>query len=462
MTKQATILTASKGFGELIRQVLADASQLDPVVISSPDKALKTAAKESADLFVIDTDFEELDLAGYVAELRAANSGLHLIIIPAETRPANSNLDQLGADAVLSKPFYLPELVAAIEKLYGPLRLEMPKPASYGSAPERIKTAAQPAHPAPDWLSDVALSAQYLTQLSLESASQAALITRAGKVWAYAGELPQAAAEELAQAVSHDEDGADSDVARFVRLDATTADYMLYATALGGEYKLSLVFDAQMPFSKMRAQVDKLANALVAAPKAEVEQQEIVQARKVVTTRLEQGGEPPSRFAAFERGAAGAAQPPAPRNLVAAGRVVSQTGRLEPLAAGSYDLHYAYVLIPRLPTHLLEGDLAEKLAQWLPQLCLAFAWRLKNISIQPQFMQWMLSMSPDASPESVVHTLEKHLSERIFDEFPKLKRENPSGQFFAPGFLIVNGTLPPADMVSEYIQQTRVRQGVPS
>jgi len=101
-----------------------------------------------------------------------------------------------------------------------------------------------------------------------------------------------------------------------------------------------------------------------------------------------------------------------------AGRATGRTSRLEPLSAGGYDLHYAYVLVPRLPNHRLEGDLAEKISVWLPQLCLAFAWRLENISVQPEFVQWMLSMSPDTSPESVVTTLEKHLSEPIFDEFP--------------------------------------------
>lgn len=467
MTKQAIILTASKGFGELIRQVLNDASALEPVLVSSPAKVLELAAKKPLDLLVIDTDFDSLNFAAYLAEVRAVTPDCHVVIIPAENKPDDPSLEKLGADVILSKPFYLPDLVAAIEKLYGPLdHIEVPSQASYGAAPARLKVASPPtAHPAPDWLRDVSLSAQYLTQLSLESASQAALITRGDKVWAYAGELPQSAAEELARAVSHDVDGSDSDVARFVHLNATKADYMLYATPLGDEYKLSLVFDAQMPFSKMRSQVDKLANALAAAPQTEAVEQEVLQARKVVAARLEQSGQPPiprRRFGSIERGEGSAPEPTGQGSVAGIGRVASQTGRLEPLSPGSYDLHYSYVLIPRLPGHRLEGDLADKLAHWLPQLCLAFAWRLENISVQPQFVQWMVSMSPDASPESVVHTLEKHLSERIFEEFPKLKRENPSGEFFAPGFLIINGSLPSSELVRDYIQQTRTRQGVPN
>jgi REP element-mobilizing transposase RayT len=73
----------------------------------------------------------------------------------------------------------------------------------------------------------------------------------------------------------------------------------------------------------------------------------------------------------------------------------------------------------------------------------------------------MISIAPDASPESAVRTLDKHLSQRIFEEFPRAAKENPSGQFWAPGFLIVTGSLPTGAQVSEHIQQTRARQGIP-
>jgi REP element-mobilizing transposase RayT/DNA-binding response OmpR family regulator len=473
MTTKALILTPSKGFGELIRQVLTDAGSFDPVLLSDLGQAMEAAHKSPLGLVVLDADFGSHQLTGTINDLRELAPGFHLIVIPAEENPTDPQLANLGAAAILPSPFYLPNLVAAIEQLYGPLvAKESAKRSTYGSAPAKFKVTQHLEVAAPDWLQDVDLAAQYLTRLSLESASQAALITRGQKVWAYAGELPQPAAEELAAAVSqHAANGNAADLARFVHLDATKADYMLYATSLGGEYTLALVFDAQVPFSQMRAQVNKLANALASAPQQEMANGRAVHTRRNATVQLQgenmgQGGVPDERLPKY-----GAFGPQVPRadfpsartagaSNLGAGLAAGQTGRLEPLSAGSYDLHYAYLLIPRLPGHRLEGDLAEKLAQWLPQLCVAFAWRLENISVQPDFLHWMLSMAPETSPESVVHTLEKHLSERIFDEFPRLKRENPSGQFFAPGFLIVNGALPSSDLISEYIQQTRARQGV--
>jgi hypothetical protein len=51
-------------------------------------------------------------------------------------------------------------------------------------------------------------------------------------------------------------------------------------------------------------------------------------------------------------------------------------------------------------------------------------------------------------------------SEKIFAEFTRLKKENPSGDFWAPGYLIMGGAQPhPSQLVKDYIKQTRSRQG---
>jgi REP element-mobilizing transposase RayT len=200
----------------------------------------------------------------------------------------------------------------------------------------------------------------------------------------------------------------------------------------------------------MRAQVDKLASAMANAPAAVEAVPAEVEAH--AETRGPKANPAP---------AAGDAAPVLPDRPSAPARPSRSTAALQPAVSLGGDLRYAYVLIPRLPTHRLEGDLAEKLAAWLPQLCLAFAWRLEHLSIQPGFVQWMVSIPPDASPDSVAHTLDVHLSERIFAEFPALKRDNPSGHFFAPGFF-VSTSLPEADKVSDYIRQTRNRQGIPN
>ena len=63
--------------------------------------------------------------------------------------------------------------------------------------PNPAKVVTKP-HGELPWLTDVNTAAQHLTRLTLESSSQAALIVRNNEVWAYAGELVQAAAQEVA------------------------------------------------------------------------------------------------------------------------------------------------------------------------------------------------------------------------------------------------------------------------
>src|SRR3972149_317465 len=103
------------------------------------------------------------------------------------------------------------------------------------------------------WLSDVDRAAQYLASLSLSTAAQAAMLIRAERLWAYAGELPQPAIQELLKAVVRKDAGeGGKDFAQFVALASTGSEYLLYATRLEESMLLALAFDVQVPFSKIR------------------------------------------------------------------------------------------------------------------------------------------------------------------------------------------------------------------
>ena len=82
-------------------------------------------------------------------------------------------------------------------------------------------------------------------------------------LWAYAGQLSQDAAQEIAKVLARNWDNARSgDLLRFVRLESTRAEHMLYATQLGEGMLLAMVFDAETPFSTIRSQAGQLATSL--------------------------------------------------------------------------------------------------------------------------------------------------------------------------------------------------------
>jgi hypothetical protein len=58
--------------------------------------------------------------------------------------------------------------------------------------------------------------------------------------------------------------------------------------------------------------------------------------------------------------------------------------------------------------------------------------------------------------------MRKHTSDKIFADFSRFKKENPSGDFWAPGYLMLCGSQPPpAQLIKDFISQTRQRQGIP-
>jgi REP element-mobilizing transposase RayT/DNA-binding NarL/FixJ family response regulator len=124
-------------------------------------------------------------------------------------------------------------------------------------------------------------------------------------------------------------------------------------------------------------------------------------------------------------------------------------------------LTYTCLMIPRMPQHNLTGDLAEHLSQWFPQCCLAFGWRLGGLVIRPEYVQWVVEISPTISPGNMIRILRQRTSQNIFNMYSHLKNENPSGDFWAQDYLIINGLQPPTSQIChEFVDESRRRQGL--
>jgi REP element-mobilizing transposase RayT len=138
-----------------------------------------------------------------------------------------------------------------------------------------------------------------------------------------------------------------------------------------------------------------------------------------------------------------------------------QKVHLEPVPTHPYDLSYACLLIPRFSSHYLIGDVAEYLRLWMQQICVSFGWRLDNLTIRPDYIQWIISVPPATPPSRCIRTVRENTSQKIFDDFPQFKNENLSKDFWAPGYFVLLGNQPhPTEMINEYIFLTRQQQGI--
>ena len=494
------------------------------------------ADEENSSLAFLDMDLGYRAVLETGQALRMLNPDIRLVVFSREgTTPM---LDEIQPWTFSPKPYFLPDVLNMLNNNSTP-------PSQFSTTPPHREV--QTTNAALPWLQDVTRAAQHLTRLTLESSAQAALITRGDSLWAYAGQLSQGAAKELAVAVTRHWDGQKgSDLLRFVRLEATKAEHMLYATRLADDVVLALVFDAETPFSTIRSQAGQLVNRLstqtpeVAEPS--INQKPVPAAYDAPTEFVEDESsqeldipsiadilsdvppprpEPgatlrpveeqeefpptpmPSRSRQFSRESSPAVhtndllvsnqntdqtvehvvedfdatmpsrsrpRPETPIRRPMPGEldetrphsITEVAGRvmLEPISPGLYNLTYACLLVPRFSNHYLTGDTADRVSEWLPQICIAFGWRLEYLAVRPEYVQWVLNVPPATSPGYLMRIIRQQTSEKIFVEFPKLKRENPSGDFWAPGYLIMGGTQPhPPQLVKDYIKQTRTRQG---
>jgi REP element-mobilizing transposase RayT len=530
MTKSLLIVSADTRFAQVLLHGLEQEDHRVQITKGKGESVVR-ADEENCSLAFLDMDLGYRAVLEIGQALRMLNPEIRLMVFAREGTPPV--LDELHPWMLSPKPYFLPDVLNMLNS-------NSPSQFSKLSSHREVETS----NSALPWLQDVTRAAQHLTRLTLESSAQAALITRGDSLWAYAGQLSQGAAKELAVAVTRHWDGQKgSDLLRFVRLEATKAEHMLYATRLAEDVVLALVFDAETPFSTIRSQAGQLVNRLatqspeVAEPP--VAQKALPASYDVPTEFVEEEGSQdldipsiaeilsdvppprperrvspreegeyiphpaPSRSSQYSRESSPAVhvddfvvsnqqneetvehvvedfdatmpsksrrRPETPIRRPAPGEldetrphsITEVAGRvmLEPISPGLYNLTYACLLVPRFSSHYLTGDMADRLSEWLPQICIAFAWRLEYLAVRPEYVQWVLNVPPAASPGYIMRIIRQQTSEKIFTEFPRLKKENPSGDFWAPGYLIMGGTQPhPPQLVKDYIKQTRTRQG---
>ena len=514
-------------------------------VAKGKGEAVVRADEQNCSTAFLDLELSEKFVSELGRALRTLNPTIKLILFSDEDTPPA--LDELRPWMLARKPARTPELLTMLKNNPTP----QPQPIRAINESPAIHLDQQENQELP-WLQDVTKAAQHLTRLTLESSAQAALITRKDSLWAYAGQLSQSAAKELAVTVTRHWDGQKgSDLLRFVRLEATKAEHMLYATRLADEVVLALVFDAETPFSTIRMQAGQLVNMLSTTPAIETaEQHQPVQQPVVKPQQPQASNEAPTQYVEEDesnqeldipdissiisdvpphnpspdtnplkdswstspsnsrprkmsresspavrvhdllvsnqsneqtvehavedfdatmpsksrqrpvtpvrRPGTGELDETRPHSITeVAGRVM-----MEPISPGLYNLTYACLLVPRFSSHYLTGDISDRMSEWLPQICIAFGWRLEYLAVRPEYVQWVSNVPPSTSPGYLMRIMRSQTSEKIFTEFPRMKKENPSGDFWAPGYLIMGGTQPhPPQLVKDYIKQTRSRQG---
>jgi REP element-mobilizing transposase RayT len=132
----------------------------------------------------------------------------------------------------------------------------------------------------------------------------------------------------------------------------------------------------------------------------------------------------------------------------------------EPVSTNPYNISYTCLVIPRFGSHYLAGDLACILPHWMQQICISFGWRLGFLTVDREYLEWGIHVPPTIPPSYFTRIIRQQTSLQIFSDFPRIRRENLSNDFWAMGYLVTIGTLPyPPVVVQQFIRQIREQQG---
>ncbi|HEY5271360.1 MAG TPA: transposase [Anaerolineales bacterium] len=129
---------------------------------------------------------------------------------------------------------------------------------------------------------------------------------------------------------------------------------------------------------------------------------------------------------------------------------------LSPTDPSLFDVYYACLLVPRIRTHVLDGDCANYLRGELPNVFLAYGWRLEELIIDHSYLQWLVRIPPTIAPAAHIKVIRRQSSQMILTNFARFNRNEFLRDFWSPGYLLGGGrVLIPAAEIAEFIRINR-------
>jgi hypothetical protein len=494
------VVTPLIEFGIILCESLKEAADIR--YVTSTSKAINFLRENgSCRQVLLDMTFGELKILNLGRELRLINPSIGILIISKEDPP--TDMDEIQPWKFLRKPLLLRDIQAALglEPVKDDNIIEI-EPFVYENSIQE------------DWLNNAVLATKYLNLLIEKSFAQEALLIQNQSLWSFAGQLTEDAVYELEGKINTSYTGGiKTDIIRYIKLETSQTEFALYATIIAIGVILALVFDPDVPLSIIRKRTVEFSDQLFSGggnlP---------VRAKSIGDEKYNNMG-----MNSFSSRQQGNSFHKSDNDPVAIGmRNYSENNSLEPMGTarqfhnpndqkgyqGSinninieeltplssfsgrvpkvenpryppqpldhqssyfnemmsdipHNLSYSCLIIPRFPSHRLTKEKGDLLSDWLKKINISFGWRLEELEVQPEYVRWTTILPPSVAPTNYLDTIRRETSKRIFSYFPPFKEENPSGDYWAPGSLIIEGRNMISDQLAlAFTKQNRQKYGL--
>lgn len=506
MSRNVLVFSFHEAFRSLLQNSLKGHGGFQVLLAAEAGDAARFLAQQPVDLLIADLD-ENADTWQSVRAMVQSHPKVKLVVFVPFNDLHHPQLSELRPAACLTKPFYLPDLLAALEG------------ALAGKPPAAALNDDPPFDPA-----------DLTTRLAgwLESTrALGGMILRLGEPPLLAGGLAEEDLREAALVLARSwQPERRSDLIRYFRPRSAGRDVLLYATPLVENSQLGVLFEANTSLREARYTTQQIARLCAEAP--ELNTALAPQAEQAFSTPTGLGGEPDleeelplldeEEFTAEAESVRlddllGSLPPPdappftpltssewlpevefapPPENELVL--PWEQEARMQPSLASSSPLlepviasqsveetrpsrksgspppgetipmekrqPYTCILLPRSPHITLDGELREELQGWIPEFCATLGYPLESLRIEPRYLLWSVSLPPAVSPGYLVRILRDQSSARLTERFANTNWVAAGGDFWASAHLIMRTRQLPADsLIDDFIQRTRRRQG---
>lgn len=135
----------------------------------------------------------------------------------------------------------------------------------------------------------------------------------------------------------------------------------------------------------------------------------------------------------------------------------NKTKRPSIISVGLSQLPFTCLLIPRLNPLSISNEIIEFLEEKTPMIFLSYGWRLNDILIKKDMLQWIAAIPPIIAPAFQIKTIRKETSKLLFEKFPNLTMDGLMKDFWVPGYLVAIGSeriteIEKKEMIDQYHQ----------
>ncbi len=509
MTIPVLVVDADEEYRNLTAKTLDGTGQYRAFPADSAKTALPLLSSSQAQIAIVDIEISDLNGIELIRQLQQRNKHLLVIAVVDDETTQSQELMEMGVRSILEKPFYLPELPGIIKSAIQAPSLPQKNQSEVKVTPEKPQSIKDTG--LPRWLLDQDQASDFLTRLFNEHSAQALLIIRGSNLWARSHQLSDDQAKQVAlMLLENEQDPKSKDsIVRYIHLDELEVGFLLYAIQLKEDYKLVLLYDSEKSFSIVRRQAKYISQLILTQDPGSLPPPEsrVLEEAAAVPREQPQDSTLPSDWIPQSPASVEDFPQLSDLNISPADPeigILEETIAAAPIAAVlpslptdwfpkrptptsqlpflapeepvglshseaqsdiqtqhqvRYHLPFSAVLIPHLPSHQLNDQLAEKVVTWVQDICLAWGWRADKVQTAKDHLRFTLNLSPDTAPSIAVQHLVNALSKQILATNPELLKDLPSDQFWAKHYLLIAGGEIEPERIRTFIQASRQDPG---